>query len=221
MLQERRAIPTYVSIFSAYNDVMRQFYNYNGNTMDWSMDPVKEMLLDILKEAVKDYKKNPMDVYAVSTINIFVACLDPVYNLHRGLRSDVHETLRTNFSPDILTEPLIVWKKARWVKIANMPVRQRADVLVKLELPVGARVVRSLFSNKCRTDKAKILAITSLDDSISYQTAYSDYDWDYYYDVGEVVEPHLGIFDDRTWISCSSGIHFFETKEEALEYDFR
>lgn len=221
MLQERRAIPTEYSINIAYYDVKDQL-SIEGYD--------KGKILDILRKAIQDYKEDPRDLDAISRIYTIT------YDVHDTLQVEIEKILRTSFSPDILTEPLIVWKKARrakWDSIGMLgtlavdfgfiesSVMYRDAVLVKLELPVGARVVRSLFSNKCRTDRAKVLAITSLDGSINYQIAHSDHDWDYYYNVGKVVVPYRCKFDDRSWISCSSGIHFFESKEEAIEYDFR
>lgn len=227
MLQERRAIPTEYSVQIAYYDVKEQLPAEGYD---------REKVLDILRQAIEDYKEDPRNLDAISRIYTIVHEIvrdtTSYYYLYDTLWDQVNEILRTNFSPDILTEPLIVWKKARrarWVNVGVLTVKFGFNesetysdaVLVKLELPVGARVLRSLFSNKCRTDKAKVLEITSLDGSVNYQTAHSYRDWDYYYNVGEVVEPHLGKLDDRAWVSCSFGIHFFETKKEALEYDFR
>lgn len=222
MLKERRAIPTEYSVQIAHDNVKKQLF------VESYYD--KGKILDILKKAIQDYKEDPRNLNAISRI------MTSYYYAIDTRQDEVEKILRTNFSPDILAEPLIVWKKARRAKwdgigmlgtltvdfgFSESSVMYRDAVLVKLELPVGARVVRSLFSNKCRTDKAKVLAITSLDGSINYQIAHSDHDWDYYYNVGEVVVPYRCEFDDRSWISCSSGIHFFESKEEAIEYDFR
>ena len=75
----------------------------------------------------------------------------------------------------------------------------------------------SATSRKCRCSKAMVLAIENLDGSDSGKSQISsDYDNNFIYKVGEVVE--VPNFNENRWDECSTGIHFFITRGEAVEY---
>jgi uncharacterized protein YjbI with pentapeptide repeats len=102
----------------------------------------------------------------------------------------------------ILKEDMIGYKKCRDNRI------------VKLCVPKGA-VVFSINNYKCRTNIAKVLEITNLAGKVC-RVAYSNYEPDFKYKVGEIVE--VEDFALRYNLECASGIHFFRTKEEAIDY---
>ena len=87
--------------------------------------------------------------------------------------------------------------------------------LVKLLIPEDARR-SSATTNKCRCDKAQVLAITDTDGNnpIDRITNYEYEPCDYI--VGETVIPDS--FDEDRWNECSHGIHFFINKQEAINY---
>ena len=90
------------------------------------------------------------------------------------------------------------------------------DYIVELLIPEDARRC-SATSNKCRCDKAKVLSITKLDGtSDGVDTVYSKYDETFVYKIGEIVE--VKDFDNNRWNECSTGIHFFLTRQEAVKY---
>ena len=90
------------------------------------------------------------------------------------------------------------------------------NYIVELLIPEDARRC-SATSKKCRCDKAKVLSITKLDGtSDGVDTVYSIYDETFAYKIGETVE--VKDFDDNRWNECSTGIHFFLTRQEAVEY---
>ena len=125
------------------------------------------------------------------------------------------ETFRTG---KILTENMIGYKKCQ------------DDIIVTLEIPRGA-IVFSINGNKCRTNKAKVIAIDganraySAHSGITYHVyyggadganrAYSSYNGISYY-VGD--EFTVYNFDCQYNIECGKGIHFFMTREEAENY---
>ena len=74
----------------------------------------------------------------------------------------------------------------------------------------------SATTRKCRCSKAKVLSITSLDGKEEYTKVVSDYDLKFIYKVGEIVE--VEDFDEDRWNECSTGIHFFITRDEAVMY---
>ena len=92
----------------------------------------------------------------------------------------------------------------------------RGNYIVELLIPEDAKRC-SATSKKCRCDKAKVLSITKLDGtSDGVDTVYSKYDETFTYKIGEIVE--VKNFDDNRWNECSTGIHFFLTRQEAVKY---
>ena len=90
------------------------------------------------------------------------------------------------------------------------------NYIVELLIPEDARRC-SATSRKCRCDKAKVLSITKIDGtSDGVDTVYSIYDETFAYKIGETVE--VKNFDDNRWNECSTGIHFFLTRQEAVKY---
>ena len=76
----------------------------------------------------------------------------------------------------------------------------------------------SATSRKCRCSKAKVLKIEDLNGNVlDISLVPSDYDKSFVYQVGEIVE--VKDFDENRWNECSTGIHFFITKKEAIEYE--
>lgn len=88
------------------------------------------------------------------------------------------------------------------------------DYIIKIKIPEDAKR-SSATSRKCRCSKALVLSITNKHgkeiDSIINENYVRTI-----YIVGEMVYPDS--FDENRWNECSHGIHFFMTKEEALEY---
>ena len=88
--------------------------------------------------------------------------------------------------------------------------------IVVLEIPEDARRL-SAAGRKCRCDKAKVLEIQNLDGSKSELLEIeSDYDSSFVYKIGEIVE--VENFDEDRWNECSTGIHFFINRQEAVDY---
>lgn len=97
----------------------------------------------------------------------------------------------------------IAWKKAH-------------GKIVKLEVCEDA-LRCSAFSRKCRCSKAKVIAIENIDGTIANETKIiSDYDPAFVYRIGEIVE--VSDFDTDRKNECSTGIHFFITRREAVDY---
>ena len=101
------------------------------------------------------------------------------------------------------TGAFTAWKKAR-------------GYIVQLEIPAEAKRV-SATTRKCRCNMAKIVAIQNIDGTDSgLSEVHSSYDHNFIYKVGETVV--VDNFDDNRWNECSTGIHFFITREEAVDY---
>ena len=90
-------------------------------------------------------------------------------------------------------------------------------LIIKLLIPEDAKRL-SATGRKCRCDKAQVLAIENLDGTPSGEVeTYSANDRSFVYKVGETVTPKEAFCEDR-WQECSSGIHFFINRQEAVEY---
>ena len=92
----------------------------------------------------------------------------------------------------------------------------RGNYIVELEVPSDA-LRSSASSRKCRCSHAKVVAFTNLDGSpAEVDVVYSKHDPDFAYKVGEIVK--VDNFDTNRWNECAPGIHFFITRQEAVEY---
>ena len=94
--------------------------------------------------------------------------------------------------------------------------KKASGLVVELEIPADARR-SSATSRKCRASKAKVLSITDIDGNPGYDQVSSDYDSGFVYALGETVE--VTDFDDNRWNECSTGIHHFITRAEAVIYE--
>ena len=94
------------------------------------------------------------------------------------------------------------WKKAK-------------GLIVKLEICEDA-LRSSSTTRKCRCSKAKVLAIETPGGESGPNQVASTFDENFIYRVGEIVE--VNDFDVNRWEECSTGIHFFITRDEAVRY---
>ena len=124
---------------------------------------------------------------------------------------------------DANLDGIIVDENTKWYK--QVPPEDGAFIawkccselrVVQLLVPRDARRV-SATRETCRCDKAKVLSIKSIDETISYDWAQSTVDPDFYYERGKWVEPANGFEPDR-WKDSSRGIHFFMEREQRIEY---
>ena len=88
---------------------------------------------------------------------------------------------------------LIGWKKLK------------GGTICKLQIPAKAKRVGGLVGRKCRAEYVVVLerAGISTHNGLKYK-------------VGKTVKPDK--FDDNPLVECSNGIHFFITKQEAMDY---
>lgn len=106
------------------------------------------------------------------------------------------------------------------------------DAIATLLIPETA-VRSSAFTNKCRASEARVLEIRNIVTNREYIQGYSPahcgYDGKtFWYVSGETVKsgrtmegiflPMKEYFDTNRFHECSAGIHFFMSKEEAVEY---
>ena len=122
----------------------------------------------------------------------------------RGAKIEL--TLLNKFYPICCPEAgnFVAWKKVR------------GNLIVKLEVTENAKR-SSAFGRKCRCNEAKVLDIQNLDGTSADVTeVYSKHDANFAYRVGETVR--VDNFDEDRRNECAPGIHFFITRQEAVDY---
>ena len=118
--------------------------------------------------------------------------------------------------PEILCARLMVCPEEGsfigWKKCMN------EEMIVIIKLLITEKVKRSnATTRKCRCSEAKVLDIQNLDgESIVTEYNHDSYGHITKYAVGEMVYPDS--FDEDRWNECSNGIHFFITRQEAVDY---
>ena len=125
----------------------------------------------------------------------------------------------------------IRWADLRWVDLS-----EAKGVYYPLRCPdtgsfvgwkkAGRKIVKILITNdakrssstgnKCRCNKAFVLEIQSVDGKETFRSVASDFDESFLYEVGKTVK--VDNFDENRWEECAPGIHFFITREEAVNY---
>ena len=123
--------------------------------------------------------------------------------------ADLSGTKNVPYFPMVCPEEgdFIGWKKAEGNK---------NKVIVKLQIPSDAKR-SSATTRKCRCSKAEVIAIYNLDGTEAEETTcHSDYDKNFIYEVGKTVE--VTDFNENRWNECAAGIHFFISRQEAIDY---
>lgn len=121
-------------------------------------------------------------------------------NLRRA--KDVPDLMRTFVPPEYGS--FVAWKK-----IDNF--------IIKLQIPEDAKR-SSATTRKCRASAAIVIEIQNLDGSDSgvSEVINTAYRHKTVYKVGATTYPDK--WDDDRWNECSHGIHFFITRQEAVDY---
>ena len=95
------------------------------------------------------------------------------------------------------------------------------NCLIKLEIPADA-LRSSATTRKCRASKAKVLEITD-ENGKKIKFTCSDRTSKFIYEVGKTIYSQDDdgniAFDENRWNECSTGIHFFMSKQEAINYN--
>ena len=119
--------------------------------------------------------------------------------------TNLYEAKEVPYMPMVCPEEgdFIGWKKA-------------GDKIVKLRIPEDA-LRSSATSRKCRCNKAEVVEIYNIDGTIADERIVrSSYDSSFTYEVGKTVE--VQDFDTNRWEECTRGIHFFISRQEAINY---
>lgn len=94
--------------------------------------------------------------------------------------------------------------------------KKASGYIVVLEIPEDAKRL-SATGRKCRCNKAKVIEIQNIDGTKANVTKVkSNYDSGFVYEVGKTIR--VDNFCENRWEECSSGIHFFINRQEAVNY---
>ena len=91
--------------------------------------------------------------------------------------------------------------------------------ILTLEIAKDAVRISSLVGRKCRASKVRVLKAETLDGKklcSEMQKFYSMYDKEFSYQIGKIAE--VKNFNADIRIECADGIHFFMTKQEAIDF---
>ena len=132
-------------------------------------------------------------------------------NLHRAnlYGVDLSGAENVPYIPMVCPEEgdFIGWKKAEGNK---------DKVIVKLRISSEAKR-SSATTRKCRCSKAEVIAIYNLDGTEAEERkCHSEYDKNFIYEVGKTIE--VTDFNENRWNECAKGIHFFISRQEAIDY---
>lgn len=137
--------------------------------------------------------------------NLFGSCLDEA-NFRDAKGLDMFKIVPEEGS-------FIGWKKAHFTDEYR-----HLEVILKLEIPTNAKRVNAYGSRKCRASSARVLAIYRMDGKPFRGkgritgTNYSDLE----YARGKLMRANA--FDPDPRVECSYGIHFFLTRQEAIDW---
>ena len=122
----------------------------------------------------------------------------------RGAKEINIEKLKSYFWLTPEEGSFVAWKKA-----AN-------NCVCKLEIPSEAKRISNSKNRKCRAEFVKTLLILDSEQQQLTQVC-GNRDSNTIYKVGELTYPDK--FDDDIFEDCSHGIHFFMTKQEAIDWN--
>jgi len=118
-----------------------------------------------------------------------------------NLEKVIYNELTANFALNCPEEGAFIgWKKAN-------------GAIVKLLISEKAKR-SSATTRKCRCSEAKVLEI--IKDKKKLKEIASSYDPKFIYKVGKIVK--VKDYDKDRWNECTTGIHFFITREEAEQW---
>ena len=99
----------------------------------------------------------------------------------------------------------VAWKKCR------------DEIIAKLEIPVRSKRTCNFKNRKCRAEYVRTIALYGLKGKkLKIKKAIGQHDENTVYEVGKITRADS--FDDDLRVDCTHGIHFFVTKQEAINW---
>ena len=200
----------------------KTFYNVTMSTFTFSITYIECIFrgTDFSKihavSSVFAYCRFEECIFMESTLSIFNGCTFINCEFNGTFKANLFDC---NFDTHIPYVPMacpadgdiIGWKVCRDRNNLLIP------CLVKLRIPDGVKRTSGLGSRKCRCERALVLDILHMDGTPAKETVVvSYYDKTFIYKKGQwACCDHYD--NDRRFV-CSSGIHFFMERQEAINY---
>ena len=192
-----------ITIENAEYFEIKEFYAY----VDLYVNGTK-MFIIYSRSTVRAYGRSIVEAYDSSTVDAYNSSTVRASEFSTIYQKSINTKITTiNYFGAIIkqvfkvTKKMLVYKKLEYNKIAT------------LEL-VRGQIFQSENHDKCRTYQAKVIAIESIDGKEKFTEGRSKQDNSFIYKVGEVV---IAEYNEKIE-ACSTGIHFFLTREKAERY---
>lgn len=179
--------------------------NFEGSMMDhvafYDCD-IRNMKLTNCMVRGASFRGNDMEGIDLSGANIYASVLEDAFNQDKVITNEDTKWYEMKCPPE--GEAFIAWKCCTELRVVQMLVPRDAK-----------RCMATMETG--RVSKVKVLSIKSIDESQSFTWAQSTVDPNFYYDVGQWLEPANGFQEDR-WKDSSPGIHFFLDRQQCVDY---
>ena len=162
---------------------------------------IRNMKLNDCKVRGASFRGNDMEGIDLSGANIYAAVLEDATNQDKVIYNEETQWYKMRCPEE---GPFIAWKCCTELRVVMMLV------------PADAKRCMATMETG-RVSKVKVLAIKSIDETQSWTWAQSTVDPDFYYEVGQWIEPANGFQEDR-WKDSSPGIHFFLDRQQCVDY---
>jgi len=191
------------STVAAYDNSIVKAYN-NSTAGAYSNSTVKAYN----NSTVKVYDESTVKAYDSSIVIAFENSTVEAYDFSTVYKKSTKSIIKKDSVFVKIFEQ--VFKVPKKILVYKKLVNDRIAVL---QLKRG-QVFQSEFHKKCRTNKALVVAIESIDGKEKFNIGYSQYDETFVYKVGEVVSANY----NENIKECSTGIHFFLNRDAAEIY---
>lgn len=193
-----------------YRDLLTEFERETGKSAIDDYEDFFRYLTVMVKEAFRERLDFQL---GLSFAKMFFSNVDRDSKEYKAFWRILSETIGNRLP----NSEIVGYKKA----IAAKSPWSLQYCIVKLRIPKDAKRSKA-FGRKCRCDKAFVEDIYWKNSELSgtrtykYDIAQSFHDENFKYKLGEWVS--VDDFDDCPWEVCSTGIHFFESEEDAYNY---
>ena len=166
---------------------------------------------------VEAYDNSHVEAYDNSHVEAYDNSIIQAYNVSNVVAHDFSTIYRNSSSAKIKSKNhfgAIIKQEFKVKKTTLVYKKLENGLIATLELSKG-QTFQSEHHGKCRTNRALVVAIESIDKSISFKSGISHYDNNFMYEVGK--EIIVNEYDENIE-ECSNGIHFFLNRKSAEEY---
>ena len=200
-------------MFEKITRALAKFFILIGKTANWVLSIALGRTLTIDDIVFNRYDDIRLDFFTYDSDGNEVTVTSGLVN---SLKSPINKCYKV-FSQIAIVGYMIILVYVGIVMMLNAssPDKKASGKIVELMIPADAKR-SSATSRKCRASKATVISITDIDGNPCGDSVKSNFDSKFIYTVGATIE--IPNFDENRWNECSTGIHHFITREEAVKY---